>query len=137
MNYEIVRNLLDTAVKTVTGLPTVHLENTRINASGDKTGFTRTTLLPAEPIPLSVSYGGSNQYIGLYQVDVFQPVDYGTTNSNGFATSVMNAFPRGLQLIDSTSGITVQVQMCWQQVAYNVQNSWYVVPVMVRWAAYQ
>jgi len=136
MNYDNIRTILDTQTKTVTSLPLMSAENVRTNIAGIKDSFVRTTLLPAEPTPLSVSSGGANQYTGLFQIDLFYKTDYGTSDSNSLSSLLQAAFPRGTILTD-TNGVRVQIEMCWQQTAYTVQKTWYVVPVIVRWAAYQ
>lgn len=131
MNYGDIRALLDTQLQTVSNLPSLQTENTRLNPGG--LPFVRSTLLPAEPTPLTVGPNGIDEHQGLYQVDLFYPQDHGVGTPGALAASVLAMFPRGLIL--STGTACMHVKMSWQEVAYQV-NNWYVTPITIRWVAY-
>lgn len=133
MDYNAIRTLLDTQLLTTANLPVHSKENTRTNING-KTPWCRSTLLPAEPMPLATGYNALSQYKGLYQVDLFYPQDYGTDAASATSNAIIALFPRGIAFTDGTNNI--HIDMTWQQTAYTVQQVWYVVPVVVRWSSY-
>jgi hypothetical protein len=134
IDYNTIRTLLDTNLKTVVGLPQLATENIRVTTT-NAMPWCRSTLITSEPSPLTVGYDGMNQHKGIYQVDLFYPQDYGTTDVSAISKLVINAFPRGLTLTDGTTNI--HVTMTWQLTAYTVQQAWYAVPVSIRWSSFK
>jgi hypothetical protein len=132
MNYDTLRGLLDTQLQTVSALPMLQTENTRITVS-PKAPWTRATLLPAEPADLGIGPSAWIGYRGLYQVCLFYPKATGTTTANAIAQAVQQALPRGFMA--SSGDVQVIVEMSWQETAYTVDD-WYCVPVSVRWVSY-
>jgi hypothetical protein len=133
VNYDAVRILLTAQLKAVAGLPTLQGENTRITPISGQP-WCRISLLPAEPIPLSIGPSGMNEHRGIAQVDLFYAQDVGTVAPNAMAALVMAAFPRGFNALSGADN--VQVSGSHQLTAYQVE-SWYVVPVVVRWSSYR
>ena len=131
MNYQNIRVLLDTQLNTVIGLPSRQSENTLVVLDG--TEWCRSSLLAAEPNALTVGPNGTDEHQGLFQVDLFYPQNGGTVDVSNVAEDVMTAFKRGSIFTDGS--VKVHVRMVWQQVAYQV-DTWYAVPVVIRWVAY-
>jgi hypothetical protein len=130
--YAEIQQALDNRLATVTGLPELQTENTRVNRTGKaNTPFARGTLLPAQASQLTVGVGGVNTYSGLYQVDLFYPVDTGTTAVNAMADAVMAKFVRGDTLV--VDGVSVHITLSWREVGRR-DEPFYAVPVLVRWS---
>jgi len=127
MSYSIIQDLLDTQLATVTSLPTLNKENTR-NEPKTNVPYSRSTLLPIETTALSTH---TDEFQGLYQVDLFYPQSKGYTDAAEKADLVIEAFKRGLELGDDE--LRVHVRMSWREVAQPFQQ-FYNVPVMVRWS---
>jgi hypothetical protein len=132
VNYNDIRALLDTQLLTATGLPELQTENTRLEVN-KRDPFVRSTLLPAEPSDLGVGPNAPIGYKGLYQVDLFYPMGDTASVANTVAHAVQLVLPRGYMA--ALDGATVQVDMSWQETA-TVIDSWYVVPVVVRWSMF-
>jgi hypothetical protein len=127
MSYTTIQTLLDEQLATVAGLPTLSKENTR-NEPKTNVPYSRSTLLPTESIALSTH---TDEYQGLYQIDLFYPQSKGVADGAGAADAVIAAFKRGLELGDDS--LRVHVRMSWREVALPFQQ-FYNVPVMVRWS---
>lgn len=127
--YASIHTALDTQLQTVVGLPALQLENT---ANVGKTGvaFSRATLIPSRSLPLNVGKNGSTQFSGLYQIDLFYPLNEGTANANAMVDTVVAAFPRGMLL--SVSGVITQVETAWREAASRIEQ-FYSAPVVVQW----
>jgi hypothetical protein len=132
MNYQTIRALLDTQASTAIGIPTMQKENTRITVV-NKTPWCRSTLITAEPSDLGVGSSAMAAYRGLYQLCLMYPAAAGTTTPSTVAAAIQSALPRGYMA--TGSGITVQIEMSWQETAYEFEG-WYVIPVTTRWVCY-
>ena len=95
MIYQAITDALINRLKTVTGLPSLQLENTVATPKG---AFTRATQIYARPTQATIGRNGRDRHEGLLQVDIFVPVNTGTAAANALADSVVAAFPRGLAL---------------------------------------
>lgn len=128
MNYHNIQTLLDARLLTVVDLPPLQKENTKnIGVTGQN--FCRSTLLPARSTAVTVGQNGKDLYQGLYQIDLFYPMDQGTTAINQMADSVIAAFPR-TDLFDGI--IIVHCLRAWREVGSRVEP-FYSVPVVVEW----
>jgi len=130
MTYKNIQAALDGRVSSGTGLPALQLENTK-NIAQSGVPFMRATFLPARSSQLTVGVDGKDLRLGLYQVDVFVPLNQGTSLANEYADVVMSLFPRG---VITQSGTDVHISSVWREAGRRVE-SFYQVPVMVRWSA--
>jgi hypothetical protein len=131
MSYKSIQNLLDTYLQTLAGLPTLQLENTR-NIGQTGVPFSRATLLPARATQLTVGTTGRDLRTGLYQVDLFYPLDAGTGAVNEMADSIISLFGRGTTLSDVTA--TVHVSVAWRETGRRI-DPFYCVPVVIQWSS--
>lgn len=129
MSYQKIQSLLDTHLQTLSGLPALQLENTR-NIGQTGIPFSRATLLPARATQATVGLQGRDSRTGLYQVDLFYPLDAGISTINTMADSVIDHFPRGLALIDN--GLRVHTLVCWRETGRRIEP-FYSIPVVVEW----
>lgn len=131
MIYATVQAALDAQLQTVTGLPALQLENTLYDTKGKAlTPYCRATLLPSEAQPATVGVTGKNEYFGLYQVDLFYPLDKGKASVNAMADLVVAAFAR--TVLTTGTGNQVKLRAAWAE-AGGQDGQYYRVPVLVRW----
>ena len=130
MSYAAIQSLLDAKLQQLSSLPTLQLENTR-NVGQTGVAFSRATLLPARATQLTVGLNGRDQRTGLYQVDLFYPIDSSTAAINAMADEIIDNFPRGTALTDGT--VTVHCQLCWRETGRRIEQ-FYSVPVMIQWS---
>jgi hypothetical protein len=135
MSTQIIQTLLDAQVQTISGLPVLQTENNRLNATTNLASFVRTTLLPAASSILTLGSGANAMRLltGLYQVDVFYPLDTGSSAARTLADTVVSTFPTGLRL--TQGAVTVAVEVASVMTAYSI-NKYYCVPVRVQWTVY-
>lgn len=130
MIYADLQSALDARLETVVGLPTLQAENTLYNTKGKAlTPYVRSTLLPSEAIPATLGSTGKNEYSGLYQIDLFYPLDGGKAAVNAIADLVVAAFARTSL---SAGSKQVEVRAAWCE-AGSADEQFYKVPVVARW----
>jgi hypothetical protein len=127
---EAIYQALITKLKTVPGLPPLQLENTLAKVS-DKTAFSRATLIRTRPQQLTMGVTGSDLHAGLLQVDLFVPLNTGTTAVNTLADAVIAAFPRGTTL--PVGARQVRIRMAYRETAGRMNDQFHQVPVVVEW----
>jgi len=125
-----IQTTLDTQLQTVTSLPTFYAENSLTVQSGANT-FCRSTLGPAKSTILSLGGHKVIEQTGLYQVDIFTPVDYGYSQGRTIADDVINAFPP--VPLTLASGDQLIILSAWSQPSSNDQSAFLMVPVLVQW----
>lgn len=133
MKFAIIQSLLDAHLQTLSNLPKLQLENTK-NIGETGKPFSRAVLLPATPefvAPIRLSMPGEIVYTGLYQVDLFYPLDKGSLTANQMADAVMAHFSRGLLLF--TDGVSVEIGIARREAAFR-SEPFYHLPVSVPWS---
>lgn len=127
MNQQI-QDALIAQLKLVTGLPVLQEENTVMTPKGN---FARATLIRSRPSQLTVGTTGQNLHRGLLQVDLFVPVNTGTTAVNVLADAVIEAFPRGLVL--ASGDLVVHCVIAYRDTSRRLNDQFHQVPVVVEW----
>jgi hypothetical protein len=133
MKTSEIQTALDTQLKTIVSLPTLQLENTRLDASSNLAAFVRSTLLPAQSTVISLGIGAKKQMQGLYQVDVFYPLDSNTTAARTLADTIVDTFPIGQRLTIGTTTVIIEVSSV--MTAYSI-SKYYCIPVRIQWSVY-
>ncbi|MEJ8571228.1 DUF4128 domain-containing protein [Microbaculum marinum] len=93
----------------------------------------RATWLPAETAPATLGEGGENRHSGLFQVDVFVPLEIGHIVPTEYAGAIARAFKRGSDF--TSDGVTVRVVTPPSVLTGYKQPPWYGVPVRIRYFA--
>jgi len=123
-----VYTALTDQLKTVTSLPRFVDQNEVFQPS--RASWSRATLLPSEPTPGAIGAGGFDWENGLYQVDIFTPLN--STVTSTVPDAVIAAFPRALRLTVDGYDNKLEVQRCWLS-ATRQDTSWHIQSVTVRW----
>lgn len=110
--------------------PDIFPENIRAYQQGT-TPFIRSTLGPAKSIISSLGINKIIKQQGLYQVDVFVPIDYSYIIGRTFADAIIAAFPPGFLTLQSGSNLIINT--AWSGPALNDYNSFLMTPVKVDW----
>lgn len=129
MSFQIIQSALDAHLQTLPGLPPLQLENTR-NIGRTDESFSRATLITSRPGQLTVGRDGQDILRGLYQIDLFVPLDTGTARVNELADSVIEHFPRSLIL--GTAPVLVHINTAWRETGGRTEP-FYGAPVVVAW----
>lgn len=109
MSYETVYSTLNPLVATITGLP-VAVENEKYTPQVRTVGWARATLLPSEPVEATIGFDRMLRHNGLYQIDIFTPLNIGRYNIDpvvAFFNDKTNRFPDGFEILHSWRGNAV------------------------------
>jgi hypothetical protein len=135
MSFNAIQQALDLHLIAVSGLPSdVQTENTQIAVTAGS-AWVRSTLAPAENNDITTGIGGMVQKHGLYQIDLFYPINTGTMDARTMGDTICAAFARGTTL--NNSGYQVIVEAAWQDTIDTFVDSQQIrLPVTVRWSCY-
>jgi|TARA_R110000822_G_scaffold59380_5_gene148250 hypothetical protein len=89
---------LDSQLNTLTGSSPVAWENT-VYKPIKNTLYLRPTHLPAPTVQAGLGTTGIDEYLGLYQIDVFAPAGTGRGIAEAKADVIANHFKRGTDLL--------------------------------------
>lgn len=123
-----VYDSLTTQLKTVTTLPPFAEQN-EVYQPG-RNSWCRATLLPSEPYPGSIGLGGFDWENGLYQVDVFTPLN--APINTALLDAIVAVFPGALKLTVTGYDHDLEVLRCWVS-ATRQDKSWHISSLSVRW----
>ena len=126
-----IQQTLDAQLQTVPGLPILYEENIFAQQTGT-TPFCRSTLLPAKSTLESI--GTNNPVVkqtGLYQIDLFYPVEYGYAAQAQMIDAVVNVFPPGKLTLQG--GQQLIIFTAWSQPGHNDQSAFLQKPILVEW----
>ena len=101
-----ISSALDLILNTLTGQSPVAWENTAYIPVKD-TLYLRPTILPALTLQAGLGVNGIDEYIGIYQIDIFAPAGKGRGEAEIKADAVADHFKRGTDL--SKNGKTVRL----------------------------
>jgi hypothetical protein len=101
-----ISSALDSRLNTLTGQSPIAWENTAYIPVKD-TLYLRPTILPASTIQAGLGTSGLDEYIGIYQIDIFAPAGKGRGEAEIKADAVADHFKRGTDL--SKNGKTVRL----------------------------
>lgn len=120
---------LNTRLATLSGSPPVAWPNVHYQPS-ENTTFLRPTLLPAAAVLDTLA--GIEEHKGIYQVDVFVPVEKGVNALNTLLDSIQNLF-KANKTLTATDVVFVQAV---SRSRGQRQESWYVGFVEVNYICY-
>ena len=101
-----ISSALDSRLDTLTGQTPIAWENTAYIPVKD-TLYLRPTILPALTIQAGLGTSGLDEYVGIYQIDIFAPAGKGRGEAEIKADAVADHFKRGTDL--SKNGKTVRL----------------------------
>ena len=101
-----ISSALDSRLNTLTGQSPIAWENTAYIPVKD-TLYLRPTILPALTIQAGLGTSGLDEYVGIYQIDIFAPAGKGRGEAEIKADAVADHFKRGTDL--SKNGKTVRL----------------------------
>lgn len=92
-------------------------------------GYLRPTFLPAQTFSFGLASGSSNQYRGIFQVDVFWPENDGLPNALEVADAVKDWFPKFSTF--TRNGLLVKISEAPWLSGLLQEPKWIQVPVSV------
>jgi hypothetical protein len=128
MSYKLIQDTLDTVLSGLSGMPLILHENE--SGKGCDGYYMRTTLLPAKTETRSVGETGWDRFFGLYQIDLFYPIDESPDAANFMADKIIDAYPK--KTILTSSGINIRIVQYWREVRRKSETK-HQVPVFIEW----
>ena len=134
--YTDIRQALESRIASVTGIQASSQrawENVRFEPTTG-TPWVRMTLLPGESRPAIRGANPILEYIGLFQVDVFQPEGSGPNAADVLADNIRNSFAPGT---DITVGSTTTRIRWSERAAAELDTPWYRLSVTISWYSFR
>ncbi|MBL8967954.1 MAG: hypothetical protein JNG85_13180 [Spirochaetaceae bacterium] len=97
------------------------------------TRYYRATFLPGTPRAAAIGSDAPNRHVGLFQVDIFDPVGRGDNATAAEAERIAACYKRGTVL--TYSGVTVRAERSWVSRVPQDDPAWYRQSVRVEWRA--
>lgn len=130
--YDIGRALRK-QLNAMTSLPPIAWENKKYTPIVG-TLFLRPTNITGDTVQASLGDSGTDETVGIYQIDVFSPADKGDKAASQMADNVANKFKRGTVM--SYNGRNVRVINVSRQVGITNNDGWYQVSVVITYKAF-
>lgn len=130
--YYRLSRALDGHLNLMSALPAIAWPNTSFKPTVGEL-WLRPTILPAESFPASIGIYGTNRLSGVYQIDIFSPLDAGRRPSVQMVDDIIEHFSRGLTI--EVDNLVVHIEESWPS-ASNAEETWYHTPVNVNWYSY-
>lgn len=129
MIYSPIINAINKQLKAINGAPVLAEENTSFKPVL-RTPWMRSTLLPSEPVQMSLGDERILRYNGICQVDVFFPVGSGSTSQVvDQIVAHFNSLP--VRFLDE-AGEKINIKLAWRGVGVN-EPEWYKTPIFIRY----
>lgn len=124
---------LDSNLNDMPSLPPVAWENKSFTPTMG-TLYIRPTNIPGDSVQATLGDSGTDQNIGIYQVDVFAEAGMGKNAALDMADQIGDQFKRGTDLV--YNGRTVRIRSASRKVGQNNVDGWYQVPVEITYISY-
>lgn len=103
------------------------------NFDGKGKAYLRPTYLPAEATAPHIPFDGEAEHVGLYQIDVFWPINQGLTDPLAVADAIRAHYARGLRIF--LDGVDLRILRQPYAMPAMQETALLQVPVRVPWWA--
>lgn len=131
MSFYTIHDALDKRLKLVPNLPTLQEENTQINLGSGTKSWSRSTFIPNPTMRTSLGLNGLDELNGIYQIDLFYPINSGYAIVEQMSEQVQTYFQVG----DIINGI--RVINCYPVNSYQIITNYYSIPIIVEWSYFK
>lgn len=94
--------------------------------------WARLTMIPAQPVPVTIGTPGTDEHVGLLQVDIFAPLDDSTGPTLQVADLIAECFFAGANF--SHENQCVRITSCGRGRSA-VEGGWYRTIITINWSA--
>ena len=124
---------LESHLNSMAGKPPIAWENYSYDPSMG-TLYIRPTLLAGDVVQATLGTTGTDQNLGVYQIDIFSEAGQGKGEALSMADTIANHFKRGTDLTYNSR--TVRIRNVSRQVGFNNPDGWYQIIVEVSYIAF-
>jgi hypothetical protein len=132
MSHRKISAALSSRLNTLTDAPPIAFENVPFTPV-EGTTWLRESYLPATSSTVGMEPGGSTDFIGVYQVSIYAPLDDYKFESHQLIDSITAHFARGTMLVFEGQSVVVEQVNVAQGLA---SGGWWLMPVSVNWRAF-
>ena len=132
MSHRKISAALSSRLNTLTDAPPIAFENVPFTPV-EGTTWLRESYLPATSSTVGMEPGGSTDFIGVYQVSIYAPLDDYKFESHQLIDSITAHFTRGTMLVFEGQSVVVEQVNVAQGLA---SGGWWLMPVSVNWRAF-
>lgn len=132
MSHRKISAALSSRLSTLPSSPPVAYENVEYKPV-DGQAWLRESYLPANSSTVGLEPTGSTDFVGVYQISIYTPLDDSKFEAHQLVDAITAHFTRGTVL--SFEGLNVKIEQV--NVAQGLRsNGWWLMPVSVNWRAF-
>lgn len=124
---------LDGNLDSMSGKPPIALENGKYTPVMG-TLFVRPTLIPGDTIQASLGSTGTDQSVGIYQIDIFSEAGEGKNEAIIMADLIADQFKRGTVMTYNSR--TVRVMNVSRGSSVNNVDGWFQIPIVITYISF-
>lgn len=132
-DYTSIQQALDTALQTITDLPTFYEENTIFQVQSG-TSWATTTFVASQPKLMGIGANPPQQLIGTYVINLFSPVNQGYETQSALADEIINLFYPGA--LFSQNDAQVYIDFAYKGPSTRYEKAQFQTTIMVKWHAF-
>ena len=132
MSHRKISAALSTRLNSLPSAPPIAFENAKYTPVEGET-WLRESYLPATSSTIGIEPGGSTDFIGVYQISIYTPLDDYKLESHQLIDSITSHFERGTVLTFDGQAVIIEQVNVAQGLA---SGSWWLMPVSVNWRAF-
>lgn len=132
MSHTKISNALSEHLQALPSAPPIAYENSGYSPT-EGTAYIAEHYLPAETSPVGLADSDSNDFTGVYQIDVRTSLDDYKKEGNDIADAVLSHFKRGTVMTFDGQSVVVQSASRAQG---RPSGSWWFIPVSINWRAF-
>ena len=132
MSHRKISAALSSRLNTLTDAPPIAFENVPFTPA-DGTTWLRESYLPANSATVGMEPGGSTDFVGVYQISIYTPLDDSKFGAHQLIDDITAHFERGTVLTFDGQAVVVEQVNVSQGLA---SGGWWLMPVSVNWRAF-
>ena len=132
MSHLKIVKALSSRLNTLTDAPPIAFENVPFTPV-DSVTWLRESYLPANSATVGLEPGGSTDFVGVYQISIYVPLDDYKFGAHDLVDKITAHFARGTMLVFEGQSVVVEQVNVAQGLA---SGGWWLMPVSVNWRAF-
>jgi len=132
MSHRKISAALSSRLNTLTDAPPIAFENVPFTPV-DGTTWLRESYLPANSATVGLEPSGSTDFVGVYQISIYIPLDDSKFGAHQLIDDITAHFARGTMLVFEGQAVVVEQVNVSQGLA---SGGWWLMPVSVNWRAF-
>ena len=132
MSHRKISAALSSRLNTLTDAPPIAFENVPFTPV-DGTTWLRESYLPANSATVGLEPSGSTDFVGVYQISIYTPLDDSKFGAHQLIDDITAHFARGTMLVFEGQAVVVEQVNVSQGLA---SGGWWLMPVSVNWRAF-